>query len=198
MNCKSSVARKGLMISCLITLVGMGIWNYVLSKQMVEKNTRIINLMAVNAKFQSTNSDIIIDIHRQFLTLDGEFDEEFGLALVPVDPVVEDLSEHGQKQMPKGEPVPSNMKQVLSDLNDIEKFSMALASNQLFQRQSLETILERVKELMEKKMDKDDRKEVEKPLKNVYNILYGGQDMKIISDKKLDEFKWSFVPLKDR
>jgi len=42
------------------------------------------------------------------------------------------------------------------------------------------------------------KKDVDKSLKNVYRLLYGGQDMKIISDKKLDEFKWSFVPLKDR
>lgn len=38
----------------------------------------------------------------------------------------------------------------------------------------------------------------EKPLKNVYKTLYGKQDIKIISDKKLNSFKWRFVPLKDK
>lgn len=42
------------------------------------------------------------------------------------------------------------------------------------------------------------KKDVDKSLKNVYKLLYGGEDMKIISDKKLDNFKWSYVPLKDK
>ena len=42
------------------------------------------------------------------------------------------------------------------------------------------------------------KNESENPLKNVYKTLYGKQDIKIISDKKLNSFKWRFVPLKDK
>jgi hypothetical protein len=42
------------------------------------------------------------------------------------------------------------------------------------------------------------KSETEKPLKNVYKTLYGKQDIKIISDKRLNSFKWRFVPLKDK
>lgn len=41
-------------------------------------------------------------------------------------------------------------------------------------------------------------KDVRSSLKNVYKLLYGDKDMKIISDKKLDSFKWSYVPFKDK
>ena len=42
------------------------------------------------------------------------------------------------------------------------------------------------------------KKDVHNSLKNVYKLLYGDEDIKIISDKKLDSFKWSYVPFKDK
>ena len=192
MNCKTSKVRKGLLICCLITFAGLGIWNYNLSKELVGKNTRIINLLSINARLQADNSDIIMDIHKQFLALEGEPT----LQLMPVDPTVQDVHEK-PFEFPEHN-TKNTMNQVLLDLNDIERLTQALASNQLFQKQSLETILEGVRELVQKELKKTETKEDKEPLKNVYRTLYGSQDMKIISDKKLDSFKWSFVPLKDK
>jgi Asp-tRNA(Asn)/Glu-tRNA(Gln) amidotransferase B subunit len=142
---------------------------------------------------QADNSDIIMNIHKQMLALDGEPT----LQLFPIDPEVPqdvhaepfEFPEHNAK---------NTMNQVILDLNDIEALTQALASNQLFQKQSLETILEGVRELVQKELKKTEIKEDKEPLKNVYRTLYGSQDMKIISDKKLDNFRWSFVPLKDK
>ena len=141
---------------------------------------------------QTENSDIIMDVHKQFLALDGEPT----LKLIPMEPEVAGLAEGQPKAT--NESAKNSMKQVVSDLNDIEALTQALASNQLFQKQSLQTILERVRELVQKELKKTEIKEDKEPLKNVYRTLYGSQDMKIISDKKLDNFKWSFVPLKDK
>lgn len=193
MNCKASKVRKGLLVCCLITFAGLGWWNYNLSKELVGKNTRIINLLSINARLQSDNSDIIMDIHRQMLALDGEPT----LELVPVDPEVPENVNAKPFEFPEHN-AKNTMKQVILDLNDIEVLTQALASNQLFQKQSLETILEGVRELVQKELKKTEIKEDKEPLKNVYNILYGSKDMKIISDKKLDDFRWSFVPLKDK
>ena len=192
MNCKASRVRKGLLICCLITFAGLVWWNYNLSKEMVRKNTRIINLLTMNAMLQTENSDIIMDVHKQFLALDGEPT----LELIPMEPEVAGLAESQPKTT--NESAKNSMKQVVSDLNDIEALTQALASNQLFQKQSLQTILERVRELVQKELKKTEIKEDKEPLKNVYRTLYGSQDMKIISDKKLDNFRWSFVPLKDK
>ena len=192
MNCKASRVRKGLLICCLITFAGLVWWNYNLSKELVGKNTRIINLLSINARLQTENSDIIMDVHKQFLALDGEPT----LELIPMEP--ESNGFVGDQSKVENQSAKNSMRQVMSDLNDIEALTQALASNQLFQKQSLETILKRVRELVQKELKKTEIKEDKEPLKNVYRTLYGSQDMKIISDKKLDNFRWSFVPLKDK
>lgn len=37
----------------------------------------------------------------------------------------------------------------------------------------------------------------DKPLKTVYKSLYSKDDMKIVSDYELENFKWKYVSVKD-
>ncbi len=38
----------------------------------------------------------------------------------------------------------------------------------------------------------------DKPLKTVYKSLYSKDDMKIVSDYELENFKWKYVSAKDK
>lgn len=42
------------------------------------------------------------------------------------------------------------------------------------------------------------KKYKEKPLKTVYKNLYSKEDMKIVSDSKLENFEWKYVSAKDK
>lgn len=38
----------------------------------------------------------------------------------------------------------------------------------------------------------------EKPLKIVYKSLYGNKEHKVVSDTRLENFKWTYVPNKEK
>ena len=42
------------------------------------------------------------------------------------------------------------------------------------------------------------QREREKPLKMVYKNLYGSKEQKIVSDTKLENFKWTYVSAKEK
>ena len=178
------------------------------AKEMIQWNTKIINSIGVVSFTQSQNADVLMDII-------AEMDKDnYGTAGGVFASFQEDPRPMPQKQpMPKGmeesyvqqpfskfkadkdgsEVVSATFGQVIEDLQRIDMSVRAFASNNLFQKQSLDLIY--------KKLTEGDinLQKVEENGQEIYYIIqedrYEEEPVKDIPQEELDNFEWLFVDL---
>ena len=176
------------------------------AKEMIQWNTKIINSIGVVSFTQSQNADVLMDII-------AEMDkDDYGTAGGVFASFQEDPRPMPQKQpMPEGmeesyvqqpfskfkadkdgsEVVSATFGQVIEDLQRIDQSVRAFASNNLFQKQSLDLIY--------KKLTEGDIKlqKVEENGQEIYYIIeedrYDDEPVKDISQEELDDFEWSYI-----
>ena len=170
---KCSTKTNILRVLNLVVILALCIWikhKNDKAKEMIQWNTKIINSIGVVSFTQSQNADVLMDIIKK-LDEEGVGEEDFsskGGVFVSLqgELSVEDLSRPEPKKptMPKGmeesyvqqpfsefksdkdgkEIVPATFDQVIEDLRRIDQSVRAFASNNLFQKQSLDLIYERI------------------------------------------------------
>jgi len=178
------------------------------AKEMIQWNTKIINSIGVVSFTQSQNADVLMDII-------AEMDKDnYGTAGGVFASFQEDPRPMPQKQpMPEGmeepyvqqsfskfkadkdgsEVVAATFNQVIEDLQRIDMSVRAFASNNLFQKQSLDLIY--------KKLTEGDIKlqKVDEEGQEIYYIIqedrYEEEPVKDIPQEELDNFEWLFVDL---
>ena len=178
------------------------------AKEMIQWNTKIINSIGVVSFTQSLNADVLMDII-------AELDKDnYGSAGGVFASFQEDPRPMPQKQpMPEGmeepyvqqsfskfkadkdgsEVVSATFGQVIEDLQRIDMSVRAFASNNLFQKQSLDLIY--------KKLTEGDIKlqKVDEEGQEIYYIIqedrYEEEPVKDIPQEELDNFEWLFVDL---
>ena len=178
------------------------------AKEMIQWNTKIINSIGVVSFTQSLNADVLMDII-------AELDKDnYGSAGGVFASFQEDPRPMPQKQpLPEGseesyiqqpfskfkadkdgsEVVSATFGQVIEDLQRIDTSVRAFASNNLFQKQSLDLIY--------KKLTEGDIKlqKVDEEGQEIYYIIqedrYEEEPVKDIPQEELDNFEWLFVDL---
>ena len=178
------------------------------AKEMIQWNTKIINSIGIVSFTQSLNADVLMDII-------AELDKDnYGSAGGVFASFQEDPRPMPQKQpMPEGmeepyvqqsfskfkadkdgsEVVSATFGQVIEDLQRIDMSVRAFASNNLFQKQSLDLIY--------KKLTEGDIKlqKVDEEGQEIYYIIqedrYEEEPVKDIPQEELDNFEWLFVDL---
>ena len=174
------------------------------AKEMIQWNTKIINSIGVVSFTQSQNADVLMDII-------AELDKDSYGSAGGVFASFDDPRPMPQKgPMPKGmeesyvqqpfskfksdkdgnEVVSATFDQVIEDLQRIDLSVRAFASNNLFQKQSLDLIYKRLKE-GDVKLQK-----VEEEGQEIYYIIedrYEEEPVKDVKDEELENFEWSYV-----
>lgn len=178
------------------------------AKEMIQWNTKIINSIGIVSFTQSLNADVLMDIIAE---LDKD---DYGTAGGVFASFQEDPRPMPQKQpMPEGmeepyvqqsfskfkadkdgsEVVSATFGQVIEDLQRIDMSVRAFASNNLFQKQSLDLIY--------KKLTEGDIKlqKVDEEGQEIYYIIqedrYEEEPVKDIPQEELDNFESLFVDL---
>ncbi len=145
------------------------------TSEMIIKTSSIINTMSAAAYVQSENAELLIKI---FQRLEGiQTDEDgYGVELIdePFDPPIKELNLGGGSE------------QVISDLTDIQEFASALAMNNVFQKDSIRTILKVLQDMDDIELTVEDKMFTQS------DILYGEED-KVIADSDLEDFEWYYV-----
>jgi len=143
------------------------------TKEMIARTSGIINTLSAGAYVQSQNAELLIEV---FNRLRSANNEKGRLEMIdePFDPPIKELDVSG------------GANQVISDLDDIQKFSSALAMNNVFQRDSIGTILKALREMDDIEIS------LEEKMFTLSDILYGEED-KVIADSDLEDFEWHYV-----
>ena len=206
---KCSTKTNVLRVLNLLVILGLCWW--VKSKndkitEIIQWNTKIINSIGVVSFTQAQNADVLMDII-------AEIDkDDYGTAGGVFASFEEDPKPIPQKQpLPEGaeksyvqqpfssfktdkdgnEIVDGTLDQVIEDLRRIDLSVRAFASNNLFQKQSLDLIYKRLVE-GDIKLQKVDEEGQE-----IYYIIeedrYNDEPVKDISQEELDDFEWSYV-----
>lgn len=177
-------------------------------KDIIQWNTKIINSIGVVSFTQSQNAGVLLDI---IVELDKD---EYG----SVGGVFASIQED-QRPMPQKHPMPEGMEQsyvqqpfssfktdkdgnevvagtldqVIEDLQRIDMSVRAFASNNLFQKQSLDLIYKRLTE-GDIKLQKVDEEGQE-----IYYIIeedrYEDEPVKDVKQEELENFEWHYVNL---
>ena len=140
------------------------------AKEMIQWNTKIINSIGVVSFTQSQNADVLMDIIKK-MDEEGVGEEDFGsgggvfvslqsgldvddlVRPTPEKPAIPQGMEESYVQQPfskfksnkdGNEVVEGTFDQVIEDLRRIDQSVRAFASNNLFQKQSLDLIYERI------------------------------------------------------
>ena len=176
------------------------------AKEMIQWNTKIINSIGVVSFTQAQNADVLLDII-------AELDKDnYGSAGGVFASFKEDERPIPQEQpMPEGieqsyvqqpfsefktdkdgnEVVLATFDQVIEDLKRIDMSVRAFASNNLFQKQSLDLIYKRLTE-GEIKLQK-----VEEEGQEIYYIIeedrYKDEPVKDVKEEELENFEWYYV-----
>ena len=178
------------------------------AKEMIQWNTKIINSIGVVSFTQSQNADVLLDII-------AELDKDnYGSAGGVFASFQEDERPIPQEQpMPEGmeqsyvqqpfskfkadkdgnEIVAATFNQVIEDLQRIDMSVRAFASNNLFQKQSLDLIYKRLTEGDIK------LQEVDEEGQEIYYIMeedrYEDEPVKDVKEEELKNFEWHYVNL---
>tara|TARA_R110000751_G_scaffold43827_1_gene100784 strand:- start:471 stop:1034 length:564 start_codon:yes stop_codon:yes gene_type:complete len=178
---------------------------------MIRWNTKIIDSIGLVSLTQSQNSDVLIDIIKELeeqemqMAFDGGNFTSLGIAededTQPIPELPEILPEGSDEPFQQKtfatyevnedgiEEVPASFNQVIEDLQRIDMSIRAFASNNLFQRQSLELIFQKIS---------SGRKELDElNEEDVYYIIeedrYDDKFVKEATNEEVDNFEWSFV-----
>ena len=175
------------------------------TKEMIQWNTKIINSIGVVSFTQAQNADVLMDIIAElnkddYGTAGGVFASFEDPRPMPKKQSMPEGMEESYVQQPfskfksdkdGNEVVAATFDQVIEDLQRIDMSVRAFASNNLFQKQSLDLIYERLTE-GDIKLQK-----VEENGQEIYYIIeedrYDDEPVKDISQEELDDFEWSYV-----
>ena len=176
------------------------------AKEMIQWNTKIINSIGVVSFTQSLNADVLMDIIAELDKDDyGSAGGVFACFKDPKPvpqkgPMPEGMEEsYVQQPFSKfkadkdgNEVVAATFNQVIEDLQRIDMSVRAFASNNLFQKQSLDLIY--------KKLTEGDIKlqKVDEEGQEIYYIIedrYEDEPVKDIKDEEIENFEWSYVNL---
>lgn len=209
-----STKTKVLRVLNLIVILSLCLWikyKNDKAKDMIRWNTKIIDSIGLVSLTQSQNSDVLIDIIKElneqemkmafdggnFTSLDiAESEDTQPMPEIPEvlprgsdEPVQQktfatyEVNENGIEE------VPASFNQVIEDLQRIDMSIRAFASNNLFQRQSLELIYQKIS---------SGRKELDElNEEDVYYIIeedrYNDNFVKEVTSEEVDNFEWLFV-----
>ena len=170
---KCSTKTKILRVLNLIVILSLCVWvkyKNDKAKEMIQWNTKIINSIGIVSFTQSQNADVLMNIIKK-LDEEGVGEEDFGskggvfVSLregleiddlgrpIPEEPELPEGMEESYVQQPFSafksdkngvEIVDGTFNQVIEDLRRIDLSVRAFASNNLFQKQSLDLIYERI------------------------------------------------------
>ena len=179
------------------------------AKEMIQWNTKIINSIGVVSFTQAQNADVLMDIIAE---LDKD---DYGTAGGVFASFQEDPRPTPQKQpVPEGmeesyvqqpfskfkadkdgkETLPATFDQVIEDLQRIDLSVRAFASNNLFQKQSLDLIYKKLTE-GDIKLQKVEEEEGQEIYYIIQEDRYEKEPVKDILQEELDDFEWLFVDL---
>ena len=207
---KCSTKTNVLRVLNLLVILGLCWWIKTKNdktKEMIQWNTKIINSIGVVSFTQAQNADVLMDIIKEidkesYGTAGGVFASFDDVRPVPQkQPMPKDVEESYVQQpysefkadKDGNEIVSATFDQVIEDLKRIDLSVRAFASNNLFQKQSLDLIYERLTE-GDIKLQK-----IEEDGQEIYYIIeedrYDDVPVKDISQEEIDNFEWSFVPV---
>ena len=174
------------------------------AKEMIQWNTKIINSIGVVSFTQSQNADVLMDIIAELNKDDygsagGVFASFDDPRPTPEKGPIPKGMEESYVQQPfskfksdkdGNEVVAATFDQVIEDLQRIDLSVRAFASNNLFQKQSLDLIY--------KKLTEGDIKlqKVEEEGQEIYYIIedrYEDDPVKDVKDEELENFEWCYV-----
>lgn len=205
---KCSTKTKILRVLNLVVILSLCFWvkyKNDKAKEMIQWNTKIINSIGVVSFTQSQNADVLIKIiaeldKNEYGSAGGVF-ASYDIDDRPVPRKGPTPSEPNEKYTQKPfttfqadkngiEKIPASFSQVIEDLKRIDLSVRAFASNNLFQKQSLDLIY--------KKLTEGDIKLEELEDEEVYYIIeedrYDDEPVTEVSQGDLDDFEWSFIP----
>ena len=210
-----STKTKVLRVLNLVVILSLCIWvkhKNDKAKEMIEWNTKIINSIGVVSFTQSQNADVLINIitemdrepinKEEFGSRGGVFvsleDESIINRPIPKKQDIPVGAEESQAQEPFSsfavdenglEELPASFDQVIEDLKRIDLSVRAFASNNLFQKQSLDLIYQRISS---GRIELDELNEDE-----VYYIIeenrYDDEFVQEVTETEVDDHQWSFV-----
>ena len=178
------------------------------AKEMIQWNTKIINSIGVVSFTQSQNADVLLDIIAEldkdnYGSAGGVFAsfQEDERPIPQEHPMPEGMEQsYVQQPFSKfkadkdgNEVVAATFNQVIEDLRRIDTSVRAFASNNLFQKQSLDLIYKRLTE-GDIKLQKVDEEGQE-----IYYIIeedrYEDEPVKDVKQEELENFEWHYVNL---
>jgi hypothetical protein len=175
------------------------------AKEMIQWNTKIINSIGVVSFTQSLNADVLMDIIAEldkddYGSAGGVFASFEDPKPVPQKGPMPEGMEESYVQQPfskfkadkdGNEVVAATFNQVIEDLQRIDTSVRAFASNNLFQKQSLDLIYKRLTE-GDIKLQK-----VEEEGQEIYYIIqedrYEDEPVKDVKEEELENFEWYYV-----
>ncbi len=174
------------------------------AKEMIQWNTKIINSIGVVSFTQSQNADVLMKIiarldKNEYGSADGVFASyniddrpapiKGPTPNEPKEPYVQKPFATFKSDQNGIEEIPASFNQVIEDLKRIDLSVRAFASNNLFQKQSLDLIY--------KKLTQGDIKLDELQDEEVYYIMeenrYEDEEVKKVADEDLEDFEWYFI-----
>ena len=207
---KCSTKTNVLRVLNLLVILGLCWWIKTKNdktKEMIQWNTKIIHSIGVVSFTQGQNADVLLDIIAEmdkddYGTAGGVFAsfEEDPRPMPQEQPMPEGMEESYIQQpfsefkadKDGNEIVSATFDQVIEDLKRIDLSVRAFASNNLFQKQSLDLIYKRLTE-GDIKLQK-----VEEEGQEIYYIIeedrYDDEPVKDVKEEELENFEWSFIP----
>ncbi len=205
---KCSTKTNVLRVLNLLVILGLCWWIKTKNdktKEMIQWNTKIINSIGVVSFTQAQNANVLMNIIKEmdkddYGTAGGVFASFDDVRPVPQKQPTPEGMEESYVQQPfskfktnkdGNEIVSASFDQVIEDLQRIDLSVRAFASNNLFQKQSLDLIYKRLTE-GDIKLQK-----VEEEGQEIYYIIeedrYDDVPVKDIPQEELDDFEWSYV-----
>ena len=206
---KCSTKTNVLRVLNLLVILGLCWWIKTKNdktKEMIQWNTKIINSIGVVSFTQAQNADVLLDIIAEmdkddYGTAGGVFASfEEDPRPMPQEQAMPEGMEESYIQQPfsefkadkdGNEIVTATFDQVIEDLKRIDLSVRAFASNNLFQKQSLDLIYKRLTE-GDIKLQK-----VEEEGQEIYYIIqedrHEDEPVKDVTEEELKNFEWHYV-----
>ena len=206
---KCSTKTNVLRVLNLLVILGLCWWmksRNDKTTEIIQWNTKIINSIGIVSFTQAQNADVLMDIIAEmdkdsYGTPGGVFASFEKTRPIPQKPELPEGAEESYVQQPfskfktdkdGNEIVDSTLDQIIEDLRRIDLSVRAFASNNLFQKQSLDLIYKRLKEGDIKLQKTEEGQEI-------YYIIeedrYNDEPVKKVSEEELRDFEWSFIPI---
>lgn len=207
-----STKTKVLRVLNLVVILSLCIWvkyKNDKAKEMIKWNTKIINSIGIVSFTQSENADVLLNIIKE-IDKEEPDKESFGsrggvfasyniddrpipergpTPTEPKEPYVQESFTMFEPDENGTEKIPASFNQVIEDLQRIDLSVRTFASNNLFQKQSLDLIYKRIS---------SGRIKLDELGEEVYYILEesrhdDGELVRQVTDEEVENFEWFFV-----